>query len=172
MERVHHRSLVHEARENLQLELAANRKRLQGDVQNIVEAKSQMGKNLEVLRERRDKPGSHGSALFALRWNNLSDAAWRTARDTGALGYMAQTDVRDLAGLYAMQQEVEQLASNLLLAQARAAAPLLIEQDKPSVAQINEALSRTADDLTQLDVLGQVLEQLAREYEQAARSSH
>ena len=111
VEYLHHRHLVHEARENIRQEIKANHDAAQKDLvllqQNIDTQKT----NIQTIhRLMADPKNFHGSINNSLSFDSLSDAAWRTARDTGALGFMPYDEVQRYSDLYMLEDLVNKRA--------------------------------------------------------------
>ena len=160
----HHRSLVREARANIRQEIDDNQKATVEDIKNTEEDEARFGKNLETERELRDAPTViHGKSLaFTFNWSSTSDAAWRTARDTGAIAYMPYAEVQRYADIYAQQEVANTQAIQLFKQQTEAIAPMLMEKDatKPSKEEFDRLLHDSATVYVDLRVLGQILTQL------------
>ncbi len=88
VEWMHHRSLVHEARENIRREIEDNRKTTAEDTRNVKEDETRFHDDLAAERLMRDHPARHYLLHSKFSWSSTSEAAWRTARDTGALAWM------------------------------------------------------------------------------------
>ena len=155
----HHRALVREARENIRREIEDNKKVTVEDIKSVKEDEAQFEKNLEQERGLRDDPkGAHHSINSSFSWSTMSDAAWRTARDTGALAYMPYAEVQRYSDLYGQQNIVNTQAVLLIRQQLEAIAPLLMEKDaKLSAEESDRLLHDTATVVIDLRVLGQLL---------------
>ena len=166
VENVHHRELVHEARENLRVELEQNHEALQRDLGSVDKESDLLTKALATLRYMKAHPHAQGQTI-SYQWNlsELHDAAWRTARDTGALGYMPYTNVREYTDLYELQANVTEQISRIMLREAELLAPILAQGEdfgKLPEAQFDDMLRDAATmglDLVTLKQLMQILDQ-------------
>lgn len=101
---LHHRSLVSEARTNIRQELVDNQESTRKDLAELNNNIGRFQHNLVEVRVLRDHPKAlHGSMEYTFSWDSPSDAAWRTARDTGALAYMSYAEVQRYTDLYGQQ---------------------------------------------------------------------
>jgi hypothetical protein len=107
VEYLHHRHLVHEARENIRQEIEDNHKAAQKDLVLLQQNINTQKANIQKIHELMSHPkGFHGSIQNSMNFDSLSDAAWRTARDTGALGYMPYDEVQRYSDIYMMEDLV------------------------------------------------------------------
>jgi hypothetical protein len=171
VEWAHHRSLVSEARENLHQELENNRKLADMNLTEVREDEARMRGNLEMERKLRDQPKDiHGNQLhFRFDWSSMSESAWQTARDTGALSFMAYKDVQNYADLYTQQRLVDAMAADLFKEQVRTASPLFTEVDAENLPpeEARRLLDLTATTSADLTTLEQMLSQLRDQYTEA-----
>ena len=163
----HHRALVREARENIRREIEDNKKLTVEDIENVKADEARFEHNLEEERALRDGPKTeHHSVSSNFRWSSTSDAAWRTARDTGALAYMPYGEVQRYADLYGEQDITNTQAVQLFRQQTEATAPLLMEKDaKLSAVEADRLLHDTATVTIDLKMLGQILVQQRDQYD-------
>ena len=171
VERLHHRHIVAEARENIRHEIEDNQKLIAGDHKSIDEDSRQMRVNMAVLRTLRQNPHSHGSMSLSWSWSAPNASAWSAARDTGALALMPYAAAQSYADLYGQQQLVNEQAILLFRNQTKASVPMMIEADSATPAQIDEALHRCAETIVDLAVLNDFLKGLDQSYEAALKSS-
>lgn len=159
----HHRSLVHEARDNLQQEITENRAQLQQNLTDVRADMTRMTKNLQVLAALRTtgKVPDNERLQYSLDWSRLSDTAWTTSRDTGALGFMDYGEVQCFAGIYAQQQIINTQAMDLFQRQSQAISPVFISgsPDGMTVEERERVLQRSADLLAELKGLEQIMTQ-------------
>ncbi|MDG2524223.1 hypothetical protein P6166_02475 [Stenotrophomonas sp. HITSZ_GD] len=163
VEAYHHRALVAEARGNIEREIRENRELVKENAGSVRADQSRMRKNLGVLvalRQAGEVPGDD-HLQYRLEWAALSDTAWTTARDTGALGHMDYAEVQCYAGISAQQQLISQQAQALLEKQTRAAAPALITSNPAAMtpAERDLMMSRSADLLADLEGIEQLMSQ-------------
>ncbi len=162
----HHRAIVHEARENIRQEIEDNKKAAIEDLQYVDQDRSRFEHNLEEERALRDSPKTHHSIQSNFSWSGMSDAAWRTARDTGALAYMPYAEVQRNADVYVGQEIANTQAIQLFRQQVEAIAPTLMEKDpaKISPQEFDRLLHDSATTMIDLKVLAQILTQLRDQY--------
>jgi hypothetical protein len=102
VEYVHHRHVVAEARANIRLEIQENHTAAQNDLvlvqQNIDTIKSNI-QTIHLLKQH-PKSTAHLHLANSMSFDSLSDTAWRTARDTGALSYMPYNEAQRYSDLY------------------------------------------------------------------------
>ena len=165
MEWVHHNAIVHEARSNIRREIVDNQKAAMEDIRSVEEDRLRFEHNLVKERGLRDDPKAHHSVESAFNWSSMSDAAWRTARDTGALAYMPYTEVQRYADVYGQREIANTQAIQLFRQQVEAIAPLMIGKDPhPSAPEFDRLLHDTATVMIDLQTLGQILTQLRDQY--------
>jgi hypothetical protein len=155
VEYTHHKHLVREARENIHRELEANRKAAKNDVQDLKD-------NLKNQKIE-----------FTMSYESLSDAAYRTARDTGALGYMSYDEVQRYAGLYAFQEQISTQATSILQHEAETIAPILASESEdfsqiPS-GQYDDMLRNSGVNLMDVHLLTEFMQQLDQQYVDALK---
>ncbi len=162
----HHRALVREARENIRRELEDNKQATIKDIANVEQDRLRFDRNLKQELALRDKPKGSYSLDSRLTWEGQSDAAWRTARDTGALAYMPYAEVQRYADVYKGQEIVGTRVVQLLYQHGELLADFPIEGNGPPKAgpELDRLLHETAIIASDLQVLRQVLAQLRDEY--------
>lgn len=162
IEYTHHRHLVHEARENIRAELEANHKSTLQNIVDLGKEERNIAAGIETIQNLQKHPGSHGSMNFTWTYATLSDAAWRSARDTGALGYMPFATVQQLATLYGEQTLLAERMHNLQFHEAELIAPMAAKNDTDPLptAEYDAALTDAARTQVDLGVLGQMLKGL------------
>lgn len=97
---VHHKSLVREARQNIGIEIRSNRNIVRRDLAFVAASLKGVESNIAILSRLRQGQDFHGTLANRMDFAGLDVAAWRTARDTGALGYMPYDEVQNYSGLY------------------------------------------------------------------------
>jgi hypothetical protein len=170
IEWMHHRHLVAEARENIHREIAENQQLLPRNLESLQKDEAQLKENIATIRLLRDHPKDlRGKILYNLYWSGFTDAAWRTARDTGALSYMPYDEVQQFSQLYGQQQYLSGLGTTLFTEQSKAAGPIYaegsIEQLTPP--EIDRRMVNTTSLYVQVQSLQELLQQLKSEYTQA-----
>jgi hypothetical protein len=98
------RALLEEARATIALEIADNRRELDGHLAAFDERIAKTDNTLKLLGELDAgvEPTVHEVPLD-LRFPSLNDAGWQTAERTGAVGLMQYPEVQQLAELYTLQ---------------------------------------------------------------------
>lgn len=173
VEWLHHRHIVHVARENITREIEANEKLSQQNKTQVEMTKQLMDGNLHRVLELKHNPHAleHSEMHFTFGWSSFADSAWRSARDTGALAYMPAEEVQNYAGVYSQQEIVNAQAVDLFVKEGEAPAPLLMTEDKASMSAEDQhaLLDNTAHLLLRLSILQQMLGDLDGNYADFAK---
>ena len=168
IEYAHHKELVRQARENIRRELEDNHKAAQENLKHLKDNEAKLQAGLSTLRFLRQHPDAQNQTIsFTMNYSDLSDAAWRTARDTAALGYMPYDEVQRYSGLYGLQSSLSGEASQLLQRQAETLAPIIAAgEDFKSIppGQYDEMLRSTASNLMDVTVIEQFMKALDQQY--------
>ena len=107
VEYIHHRHIVAEARENIRKEIEVNHESAQADLLSLQQNIDLETKNIQAIRDLRTHPKDfHGSVTNTMNFNSMEDAAWRTARDTGALSFMPYDEVQRYSDIYMLENLV------------------------------------------------------------------
>ena len=170
----HHMSLVHEARMNIRQELENNKdaanKNLASIEKQIATTKADLATEHRMQRLNKQPNGLknfHGSLSFSFEWSSISDAAWQTARDTGALGYMKYADVQGYAEVYSDQAQVQSAEEAIYSDDANAYAPLAAADNNADAmpdGELQHMIDATSDAYTHLTFLKQLTTQLRDTY--------
>jgi hypothetical protein len=89
VESTHHRHLVRDAHENLRREIERNHKVYANNVRDLRLNRNQLARDIDQLRELRNgKKLENPSLSWTWNWDSYGDAAWKTARESGAVAYM------------------------------------------------------------------------------------
>jgi hypothetical protein len=173
VEYVHHRHVVAEARANIRTELKNNHESAQKDIGYLSQNLKNVANNIQTLRRLETEQKLHGSLQNTMSFSSLDDAAWRTARDTGALAYMPYEEVQRYSDIYADQQEVNTKARAAADREFQALAPVLIAngEDKLPAADYNTMLHENGASLIELCTLKQYVQQLDAQYIDALKLS-
>lgn len=159
----HHRLLVREARENIEQEISENQAQLARNLQAVRADQARMSANLKLLIALRDTHAmpEGGKLEYSLEWSALTDTAWKTARDTGALGHMRYAEVQCYAGIYGQQELVNARAVDLFRDQVRSIAPALAGGSPQAMtgAELDRVLERSSDLLADLKATEQIMAQ-------------
>jgi hypothetical protein len=163
VEHIHNRHLVAEARANIRQEIEDNHVSAQKDLgllqQNIDLEKA----NIKAIHGLQDHPKTfHGSVRNTMSFNSMENAAWLTARDTGALSFMPYAEVQKYADLYMLEDLVNSRAISTGQNDFLAAAPfdMDIDGDKLPAEEYTRMLHDNASVEIQLYTLKQFLQQL------------
>jgi hypothetical protein len=172
LEAAHHHEAA-QARENIEQELGRNAAHAKENIANVEKALAATDANLAVARLRRDEKTGSGRVRVEASWSDFEEAAWLTARESGALAHMPLDEVQRYADLYAHQQVLEREANEVMHGAMLAMAPLMIEAsaDNASLEDWRTMMLRSADTKLQLTVLRQSVEGLGRDYAEA-RGEH
>jgi hypothetical protein len=166
VEYVHHRHIVAEARANIRTELENNHASAEKDVAYLSQNLKNVASNIKTLRDMETNPKGHHSLGNTMSFATLDDAAWRTARDTGALAYMPYDEVQRYSDIYAAQQEVDGKASAAADQEFLALTPVVVadgpENMKP--ADFETMLHENGASLIELCTLKQYVQQLDGQY--------
>jgi hypothetical protein len=129
VEAIHHRHMVRDARANLRREITENHALYAKNARNLADNIVRLGNDIEQLRElRAGKASEHLDLHWRFDWDSYADAAWKTARDIGAVPYMTSEMIEQYAGLYDQQTYVNDVGAGILINETKAAAPLLIDK--------------------------------------------
>ncbi len=166
IEYAHHKHLVREARENIREELRENHEAAQKDITDLDKEGTRIGAGMKTLRTLQEHPHTHGSINFSWSYNELNDAAWRSARDTGALGYMPYKEVQSFTNLYGEQTRLADQMRQVQFHEAEIIAPMSAVKDGQSMpgSEFDAMLTDAGKTLMDLQILGQYLKSLDGEY--------
>jgi hypothetical protein len=167
VEYAHHRHLVHEARENIRRELQLNHEAAQTDLADMPKRINNQKSNIVSIHGlMTDGAHFHGSVFNTWDFNSLNDSAWRTARETGALGYMPYDEVQRYADLYMLEGLVNDASITIGKLDFTAGAPFAMGYDIDKLPP--EEYIRLLHDNANIEVQINVLQQLLKEYDDAA----
>lgn len=173
VEHVHHRELVRQARENIRREMEANHKAVQADIGYLGQNATKVQAGLSTLRFMQSHPDAHGQTVeYGMAFARLSDAGWRTARDSGALGYMPYDEVQRDAGVYGFQSTVTDQADQILAREAESLAPIIAQGEhfeKIPADEYSEMLRSTAATYMDVTILQQMMRGLDQQYVDALK---
>lgn len=163
VEALHHRHLVKEARASIRREIEENRKLAAANLISVQQDQERIEKDIQALIALRGGAKlEHGGLHYTIDWEGFSDSAWRTAQSTGAINYMDYESTQALTGLYVQQGIVSDRSLAVFDAQSRAIAPVFFTGDPNLMSkdEIQIVLLRSADVLSDLTALGQLLKEL------------
>ncbi len=170
----HHRHLVREARENLRREIELNQKVYAQNAQDLQLNRSQLARDIDQLRELRDgKKLENHNLSWAWKWDSYSDAAWKTARESGAVTYMDSGWISTYSWVYSQQEYVNSMALAIVNEETRASAALQVVKDpvKLSPAEIETLLLKSAEIDLSFATLQTMMKALDDMYAQALKRS-
>ncbi|HEX4154286.1 MAG TPA: hypothetical protein VHY48_01615 [Acidobacteriaceae bacterium] len=166
VEYVHHRHIVAEARANIRQEIEDNHKAAQDNVKDLDRNIRAMESNIRTIHLLEQKAAGHLSLVNSMQYSAMGDAAWSTARDTGALAYMPYAEVQRYADIYTEQSDVNQQANRAAHNEFQLLAPTVMGTDFKDLppGEFDAMLHGSASSLLDLCVLRQVIEQLDQQY--------
>ncbi len=170
VEQAHHRTLVKEARQDLREELQSNHGKLPQNLVAVRADEDRIAQDIKTLVSIRSREKKNNTSLdYHFEWKSFADSAWKTAGSSGALIYLDFESERDLADVYAMQDNL--VSAGVVRIQrdhALAVAPFYVSQnpDKMTSEETQLCLQRSADLLMDLKTLEQLLVQLDQQYVQ------
>lgn len=148
VEAMHHRHLVRDARANLQREIAANHMEYAANVRRLQDNRAQLTRDIDELRQLHGgKSADNHHLAWHWEWNSYIGAAWRAARDSGAVTYMDPDLISSYSWIYLQQDYVNTTALGIFGEETKAAAALQVAGDpaKLTAAQIDALLLKTAE---------------------------
>ena len=168
VESLHHRHMVTEARVNLRREIGENHTLYAENLRSLQTKLVELQQDIDQLRDlRAGKTPEHFELPWSFHWNSYPDSAWKSARDSGAIGYMRPEVIKKYSELYGQQTFVNEAGVSILFDQAKAAAPLLIVKNRKDPKELSpgdiQALLLSAAELEgrvkQLQLFMQVLDE-------------
>ena len=168
VEYLHHKELVQHARENIHVEMQHNHDVVQGDLRNVKDEMDRMQKAIDTIHRFQKNPKGHGSIEYQWALSNPSDTAWRTARDTGALGYMPYSEVQDYASVYGLQDFIIEKLQQVQFRQAEGLAPLMAQTkdfETMTPEEFRAMLLDAATNYLDLQTLSQYLKGIDEHYQ-------
>jgi len=168
----HHHELAAQARENIERELERNVEHAKANIANVQGTIDSVDALLAAARRHRDAPHPTSASVHEMRvsasWQDFEEAAWLTARESGALAHMPLDEVQKYAGIYARQEEIGREASVVMAAAPLTMAPLYVEDtpDDASPDDVRTVMLRSADTKVKLLIFKQLVETLGRDYAQ------
>jgi hypothetical protein len=163
VEWLHHRHIVREARANIRVELESNHQSAQQDIQLLQANIDHLQANITTLHTMRDnQKNKDGSLINTMSFNSFDEAAWNTARDTGALAYMPYEEVQGYSDLYMLSNIINAKAVSTGEREYTAMAPMMMGDDKLSPDTYTAMMHDDATSIIQLVAL----QQYTRQYDQ------
>lgn len=160
----HHRHIVAEARANIREEIQENHEAAQKNLGYLDQSIEGVKDNVKTLHVMMTRPKDfHGSLANTIRFESFHDAAWRTARDTGALSYMPYQEVQRYSDLYMMEDMVTQKAVNTAEKSFQASSPVFMGYDVDKLPSEDYMNMLRANAAAQLDLT--VLKQYVQQFD-------
>ena len=154
VEHIHHRHLVAEARANIRQELEDNLQAAQKDLGLVQTNIETMQENIDAIHQLAKHPKNfHGSVKNSMSFDSIEDAAWRTARDTGALSYMPYDEVQRYSDIYMLGTLVNEKAISTGEQNFRAAAPFKMGYDAENMPPEIYAQTLRDNAATEIDLI-------------------
>jgi hypothetical protein len=172
IESVHHRHLLHQARENLHEEIKENQKIIAYDHHLLDSNRQHLLQVIAILRQLKADPKQpHDPILFPWGWSGPSAAAWNTARDTGALALMTYDNVQGYSLVYSQQESVQQQANIYISNQTHAGTPLIGNEAALNLTstQIDDLIKSCSTSVTDIDLLESLMRGLDENYSSALK---
>jgi hypothetical protein len=167
VEHLHNRHLVAEARANIREELQINHEAAQEDIKRVQRNIDTIKANIDTIHRLQTHPKDfHGSLDNTMSFDSLNDAAWRTARDTGALSFMPYKEIQRYSDLYMLAELVNQKAITAGEQSFRAEIPAAMGYDLTSMppGELTQSIRDNAATEIDLVTLKQYLVQLDQAY--------
>ena len=160
----HHRHIVAEARANIRQEIEENHEAAQKDLGYVQKSADAVQSNVKTLHVMMSRPKDfHGSLVNTMSFESFHDAAWRTARDTGALSYMPYDEVQRYSDIYMLEQMVNQRAQDTAERNFRAGSPVYMGYDMTNLPETEYMDMLRANASAQLDL--EVLKQYVQQFD-------
>jgi hypothetical protein len=129
VEHIHNRHLVAEARANIRQELENNHQAAQQDLVLLQKNIDLEKANIQAIHNLQEHPAVHVTVKNSMNFNSLDDAAWRTARETGALSFMPYNEVQSYSDLYLLEDAINNQVMAIAHDDFLAAAPFAMGID-------------------------------------------
>jgi len=173
VEAAHHRHLVHQARENIREEIRSNQATLALDRRALESNDLYLRHTIDQLNAyARNPKQAPPQVAFPWLWNSPTDAAWHTARDTGALSLVPYDEVQAYTTLYGQQDMVNQQAHLYIQQQNNAGMLLLIHPNVAGLtpAQLETLIENCAISLNDIHYTEALIQSLDRNYTDALQA--
>jgi hypothetical protein len=155
----HHRSLAHEARVNLALEIRDNKTRLE-EIEKLLPT-------LEAALPLLAKADRPDDLDIHYKLTALTAASWRTAESTAALAYMPYDEVMSYATLYEIQQTLQRKLEALTDDMVQLATHITRDRkDGPHLDATDESKKLMTVTLKDVRSLGTLLQAAVPKYEE------
>jgi hypothetical protein len=169
VEFAHHKHIVHEARENIRRELESNEQQARRDAAYLSKNLVNVQSNVTTIHGLETHSVEAHHLSYVMEFSDFDQAAWHTARDTGALAYMPYDEVQQYSDIYNEQEAVNQKAQAVADREFLALAPMLTGDgvDKLEKAQYVAMLQNNGALLIEICTLREYVEQLDQQYQDA-----
>lgn len=166
----HHRHLVHTAHRNLRVEAETNSHTLQGDQRTLTGVHDALLHDLQTLRTLGKSHTAGGAMTVHWSWDDLTDSAYNTARDTGALTYMPYEEVQEIDSVYTQQHYVKAGVNAYVLSILRIRRPLQGGRalGDLSPAEVDGMIDSCTDALVNIELLRELMTNLGKDYQHLA----
>jgi hypothetical protein len=127
----HHRNLVHEAEESLQIEIKANATVLQGALDDVHKEQALLREDVAVMKKiiANPKVPNHDNMTIDFHIRSFDDVSWKTAQSTGALSYMPYERAQEYSDIYGTQNEIYAAEHQAVRDTVLSVAPFLNSKD-------------------------------------------
>lgn len=158
VEALHHRHVVHEAREQIRGEIQDNQQLLNADREQLDAQSKRLRQDVAILTQLKSHSGPVDTAAFNLRylsWSSPVPTAYQTARDTGALALMSYDYAQGFSLVYLQQALVTDQAFVYINHFQAAGIPLTVNPDITALspAQLDQMIHDIATTLTDIQSL-------------------
>lgn len=141
VEWMHHRTLVREARENLAIEIAHNKKAIEVALPRLQKSQQQLTHIIEVMQKLESNPKTSlsGELGWSLTFDALYSTSWNTANRSGAVAYMSYDEVAKYTDLYDGQAEFTRMRDQAIqsLVELGGLMPTILAENKKRVPERN-----------------------------------
>jgi hypothetical protein len=172
VEAAHHRHMVRDARENIRHEIEANLQLYQKDEESLQQNRDVLARTIAQLRELRSGKTLENHLNWNWSWSSFREAAWKSARDIGAIGYMDLQTIEGYDLVYAQQSYVNNDATSLVLDEDKIGSPLRITNDVNALlpSEVQAMLLGTAELDSRIETLQRLMKNLKSNYEGALKT--
>ena len=163
LEAMHHRHLVREARENIRKELEQNERQAGKNEDYVQTDADNMKHNAQLAHDylTNSKALDGAKMSFTFTWDGMSESAWRSARDSGALTYMPLAEVQRYSDIYEQQEIVDREAVEVFTHQPELAGGMMfLNQHGLTAEEKRTLLQGTESTYYKLLTLKQLVQEL------------
>ena len=171
VEAVHRRHERAETRRNLLNEITESRKQLPHNLRALEGEKQELQADIVLLRQLQahQSLGPKASLRFNWYWSSMPNAAYQTARETGALALFPAEQVEGYDSVYDQQSLVDNAGLALSRSMTESLIPLRIQPDLAALSPslLDEMIRHCAVNLNQIDYIQTLAADLPDGYTQA-----